>query len=201
MADTKGTPGFAEVLRSAAPLLKGDGFRKNGRRFVRENDEAWGWVTFQKSVGSTADETLYTVNLRVALKGILNVYEEPQPLAIELSHWLTRLGLLVSGRDDWYVAGEAAVDDDVIEQLRSVGIPAVIEHMSNERLIALWSTGRAVGTTEFRRLECLAAALAATGRRQEAEEAVATMLATSKGAPTEVRANVNARLVRRALAR
>jgi hypothetical protein len=35
----------------------------------------------QKSVTSTAGDTLSTVHLGVALKGILNVYEEPQPLA------------------------------------------------------------------------------------------------------------------------
>ena len=145
---------FRRLLKDLRPTMGERGFRRNSQNFVIESSECWGVVNFQKSLYSSTQQKRFTVNVAIAAKRVLRFYGEPEdksPLYYKC-HWEVRLGQLIPGSSDrwWTLSDEASYSPvliDVKELIVDYAIPTVADHLTEERLPALW--GENVGGFEY----------------------------------------------------
>ncbi len=150
---TSSTP-FQEMLDEAlriglSAVLRADGYRKDRRTFLRRAPQVVLVVGIQSSKWNTASDGQFTVNLGAYVPSASLVAGErllarPKPHQCQL--W-ERLGMLRSGRDDWWSLrkGESpeAVAADVVEAWNEVGRAWTERHADPRECIAtLDRTGR-----------------------------------------------------------
>jgi hypothetical protein len=179
-----------ELLREwIAPLLKPEGFRKAGRSFEKESEEAIVVVNYQRSRdGGECDR--FTVNLGIASKRLF-AFEDPRRTKhtpVEVCHWRMRMGrTLDPPRDAWW---ELCSSTDVPEVgrehqeiLRTKALPLLEMTACDSKLRAEWTAGRAPGITELQRLLNLSALLNDFEHRDEQRMVIEEMkdLARRKG--------------------
>ena len=149
------------------------GFRPNSQNFVIESSECWGVINFQKSLYSSGVQKRFTINVAIAVKRVLRFHNEPDdraPLHYKC-HWEVRLGGLVpgSGGDRWWTLSDEdsylPVFTDVRDLIAAHAVPIVKEHLTEERLLALWEKN--VGGFEYPMLKHKSILLAARGRFME----------------------------------
>ena len=59
---------FKRLLKEMRPLLKGAGFRASGQTFLRESNECWIIINFQKSRLASCGEITFYVNVAACTK-------------------------------------------------------------------------------------------------------------------------------------
>jgi Domain of unknown function (DUF4304) len=149
---------FQNLLKNLRSLMNEEGFRRHGQNFVRESDECWGVINFQKSQFSDGAKKTFTINVGIAAKRVLAYYGKPVttfPPEYQC-HWRERLGLLMpEGRDIWWAVSPSvpmsAVEEDVSRALVELAAPFVRQHLSESGLDVLWNSNTP-GSFEYPRL-------------------------------------------------
>jgi uncharacterized protein DUF4304 len=163
---------FRRLLKDLRLTLAEHGFRRNSQNFVIESSECWGVINFQRSLYSSAQQKRFTINIAIAAKRILRFYGEPEdkpPLHYKC-HWEIRLGQLIPGQSDrwWTFPDESSYEPvltEVTELIADRAVPVVKDHLTEEKLLALW--GENVGGFEYPMLKYKSILLAFQGRFTE----------------------------------
>ena len=133
------------------------GFRRSGRSFFRDDGEVILIVNFQKGQKSTKDLLVVAVNLGAFSKRLGGDVKAPDPFD---GQWRRRLGTVSPPREKWWEASDISGADrtaaEVLELLRSHGLPALEDVSTDRKLRLLWESGRSPGLTDGQRLLCLA---------------------------------------------
>lgn len=160
---------FRRLLKELRPSVAREGFRRNSQIFVIESEECWGIINFQKSLYSSAHEKKFTVNVAIAAKRILSFYGEAanKPPPHWKCHWETRIGHFIPGQGDrwWTLSDESSFDPvftEVAELVVGKAVPILKDHLTEERLLALWAEN--VGGFEYPMLKYKSILLAERGR-------------------------------------
>lgn len=182
---------YKDLIKEISSLLKEKGFSRKGNCFYLRQGNNWGLLDFQKSRKSTADETIFTVNLGICSGRLLEFFSpdflEQKP-SIEACHWRERVGFLLPGRrDKWWVIRVAEPVHSLVHELKGcldqVAIPAIEQHLSDEQLSSEWLSGKSPGLTDIQRLMNLSVLLKAAGNNKLREVREA-LVEKSVGKPT-----------------
>ena len=140
---------YAEMLKThIAPGLRSLGFKGSGGKFTLTNGTNGAGIGFQKSVNSTRDLVLFTLNLSVihtegsALywqaveSGFFAEWGTPSEIRVRTDDifWTSRLHELDYPRiPDWYETGPLADVGDlgrqVVKEVRSTALPVMLSRM------------------------------------------------------------------------
>ena len=137
----------------AAPisgLLKQREFRKSGLKFSSVRPEATLLVRLQSSVGTTREVLRITCNLGI----VLHALGSRDNHEVRDGHWRERIGYFMpEPRDHWWVC---STDDtartagrEMAALLESQALPEMERLASRAAMIALWTSGRSPGLTEY----------------------------------------------------
>jgi hypothetical protein len=137
----------------AAPisgLLKQREFRKSGLKFSSIRPEATLLVGLQSGAGTTQEGLRITCNLGI----VLHALGSRDNHDIWDSHWRERIGYFMpEPRDHWWVC---STDDtamtagrEMAALLESQALPEMERLASRAAMIALWTSGRSPGLTEY----------------------------------------------------
>ena len=138
------------VAGSIGGLLKQREFRKSGLKFSSIRPEATLLVGLQSSVGTTREVLKITCNLAI----VLHALRSRDNHDIWDSHWRERIGYFMpEPRDHWWVC---STDDtattagrEMAALLESQALPEMERLASRAAMIALWTSGRSPGLTEY----------------------------------------------------
>lgn len=133
-----------EVIKLGfADLLKAHGFKKSGRNWHRADGENWLVVNVQASSSNFGEDGKFTVNLGVyaaavaALAGQIAINGKPKEYDSTIRE---RLGGLAYGVDHWWAIESGSnlnlISADLVEKMRSVGIPWLDSHRDMQHLAA-----------------------------------------------------------------
>jgi uncharacterized protein DUF4304 len=135
-------------------LLKQREFRKSGLKFYSIRSEANLLVGLQSSVGTTREALKITCNLAIVLHALGSRDDHD----IWDSHWRKRIGdFMAEPRDHWWVC----LDDETATEagremaalLESQALSEMEQLASRTAMIALWTSGRSPGLTEYQRAQ------------------------------------------------
>jgi len=154
---------YKKIIESTHQSLKNAGFVKNGNTFRISSDESRGVINFQKSTKSTVDSITFTINLGVASKRLLKIYNPKQIENPDIwdCHWQVRIGHLLPDNKDiwWTILAETNVDQlaqDIQKYTIKLGIPEIQKYLSDGALRDLWLTDKSPSLTKVQRLKYLA---------------------------------------------
>ena len=137
----------------AAPisgLPKQREFRKSGLKFSSVRPEATLLVRLQSSVGTTREVLRITCNLGI----VLHALGSRDNHEVRDGHWRERIGYFMpEPRDHWWVC---STDDtartagrEMAALLESQALPEMERLASRAAMVALWTSGRSPGLTEY----------------------------------------------------
>ena len=138
------------VATPISGLLKQRGFQRSSLKFASIRPEATMLVGLQSSVGSTRELLRITCNLAI----VLHALGSRDNHDIWASHWRERIGYFMpEPRDHWWVCStdDAAMTAgrEMAALLESQALPEMERLASRSAMIALWSSGRSPGLTEY----------------------------------------------------
>jgi len=169
-----------------APGLKELGFTRSGKSFFRPQPN-WSVIEVQKSVKSTSDRLVFTINLGIASRRLLSFFSSSAKRpGIAECHWTERIGhLLPEHRDVWWSidVGDPVepLGRSVAEAIVSVGIPHLDQLVTDAALRDLWLSGVSPGLTEVQRLMNLSAMLGMIGPGEQLDPVTNELLRVSEG--------------------
>lgn len=155
---------FRLVVEAVSTNLKPLGFRKQGQRFRRTIDGNVVVVEFQRS--ATNDDSLirFTLNLGVVSGRLFHANDPERDLkkvSASEAHMRERIGFFLQPPTDHWWALTAGTDAQVLANevatlVANAAVPHLNEYAADERLLALWRTGRSPGLTEGQRQRFMA---------------------------------------------
>jgi hypothetical protein len=151
-----------DIIEQVSWSLAPEGFRRQGTRLTR-SDENVAVIDFQRSIHSSKDAVLLTVNVggvsrRICrFDGVLSG-KAPSPTKW---HWRERLGNMADHPSDtwWTITSETneqAVAQDIAARLREDASDSVKTVLTDNSLRDAWLSGRSPGLTKGQRLRLLA---------------------------------------------
>ena len=161
---------FKELINALAPSLKQVGFNKKGNSFYLESGKNYGVINFQKSRDCTREVIKFTINFGVYSNVLAKnawYYNNSAKPEVELCHWLARVGDFMLGSPDfWWIINISddlsRITSNVMETIRSIVMPEINKHLSDEDLIKCWMNDSCYsGTTDFCRFTYLTTLLKA----------------------------------------
>jgi hypothetical protein len=160
--------------------MKALGFKKRGSNFLIDSSDNFGIISFQKSRHSSQEHLLFTIEIGVCSKKLLD-FLNPRFLnkpSIENCHWRERIGFLMKEpHDHWWKIDELTDLDNVYSEIQELllqkGVPEIFKHISDENLERIWLSGTSNGLTEFERLIYLTSLLKIYNRSNLKEVAMA----------------------------
>jgi hypothetical protein len=177
--NTFGKFGLPDLIRAQVkPLLAAHGYRQKGLLFIREREEVWQLVGFQKSVQSTAEATSVTVNLSITSKRIVKFLKEDWKPSMQSYHWLERIGMLgPQHKDTWWWLTSTSMEGmlEIVDLIQHAGLSELEKLSSDSALRDLWLSGYSPGLGEEERLVNLSALLAEIGPSEALAGTVARM--------------------------
>jgi Domain of unknown function (DUF4304) len=161
-------PTYSRLLSEAGRYLKSEGFTRRGHSFLLETLDGWAFVAFQKSRKSTPTEILFTINLGVASRRLLEFFADgSDSIKLADAHWRVRVGyLLPEQRDVWWTIGPSTKSESLfaeIELALSRAVAEVKRHLDDQVLRDMWSSERSPGLTDLQRLMHLSVLLKIIG--------------------------------------
>jgi Domain of unknown function (DUF4304) len=153
---------FDAVVQSVALELKKIGYGKSRYIFRKVVCGNLAVIEFQKSMSSTSETILFTVNLGVVSKQLSEVSWGPpfKMRSTSSCHLQERLGyFLAEKRDKWWEV-KATTDakklgDQVLALILDHAVPYIELNCNIENLIRLWESGESPGLTDGQRQEFL----------------------------------------------
>lgn len=155
---------FADLLEVIAQVLAAEGFARQGQTFHRRQGKNWQVINFQKSVASSADRVVFTINLGIAsarLSAFFGGKDTKRKPKSDDCQWRKRIGQLLPERQDvwWTIDASASVEGLILEILAAISryaLPALERYASDEALRDLWLSD---GSQQFGYLAVLLKAL------------------------------------------
>jgi hypothetical protein len=162
---------YKKLIDILTPALKEKGFTKYRHRFYLRIENNWGIIDFQKSTKSTSNSVIFTVNLGIASKRILEKFSQiPEGKKPDIwdCQWQVRLGhVLGINKDLWWTINEETSIDQLSEQLKEYildyGVPEILKYISDDSLRDLWLSGKSPSLTKIQRLRYLSILLKEIG--------------------------------------
>lgn len=134
------------VREQIAPALRVLGLKGSGQSYTIPSERYWALIGFQKSVSSSSAVVKFTLNLTVVSRNAwARAFEshpwigaKPSPNVEVLmadGEWHSRIGQLLPSRSDhwWWVEPDRPTEPvarEVVEAIRDVGLPAMLERMT-----------------------------------------------------------------------
>jgi hypothetical protein len=137
---------FEGLVSSAARSLAQEGFSQRGQTLHRRKGANWQVVNFQKSVASSAQRVVFTINVGIVSARLTaffsrkNVNKKPTS---DDCHWRKRIGyLLPTQQDVWWTLDDRTKLDALITEMLTVimhyALPVLDQYASDEQLRDLW---------------------------------------------------------------
>jgi hypothetical protein len=138
------------VATPISGLLKQREFRKSGFKFFSIRPEATLLVGLQSSVGTTPEVLRITCNLAIVLHALGSRGNHD----LWNSHWRERIGYFMpERRDHWWVCSTddtaMAAGREMAALIEGRALPEMERLASRAAMIALWTSGRSPGLTEY----------------------------------------------------
>ncbi len=153
---------FDELVAAVGTRLKTRGFTQRGPvlRIVAQNN--CGIVEFQKSVKSSEQALLFTINLGVICGDLLysGSFGAEKAQMVD-AHVRQRIGMLLPDHPDkWWKITESTNRDLLIQEVSELvaekAAPFIESHLNTKTVIALWESGQSPGLTDLQRARFLA---------------------------------------------
>lgn len=181
-----------ELVGRIAPVLKGHGFSRKGLTFYINRDGNYGLINFQKSTKSNSDMIIFTINIGVISRRLLQFFSAEQrstDLFVDNCHWRERIGFMLPTRQDkwWTIEANTSTEhlaEELCEYIVSLAIPEINKYIEDEALRDLWLSGRSPGLTNFQRLMNLSVMVKALGPSDELESVMRDLQQAVEGQPT-----------------
>jgi hypothetical protein len=152
---------FSEVLDAAADKLAPHGFTRRSLVFRVLRYGNCGIVEFQRSVKTTKDKILFTINVGTICGELLDAGSHDISKAkVTDAHVSQRIGAFLPGRPDkWWeiiaTSNGASLGQEVSELIIDKCVPFIHEFIQTDAMIALWESGECPGLTDFQRIRFL----------------------------------------------
>lgn len=153
---------FDEVVKEVGLRLKKLGFKQRGSVFRIAAESNCGIIEFQRSVKSSKETLLFTLNMGVVCGNLL----DEGPSGIESAqiidaHVRQRIGMLLTDRPDkWWTITESTNRDTLIQEVSDLtltkAVPYVESYLNTNAMITLWESGQCPGLTDVQRIRFLA---------------------------------------------
>ena len=149
---------FRQIIVATFAAVAELGFVRRGlilRKIVQGNAAV---IQFQRSVASSRDKILFTVNLAVVCGELLEPYQPALEKAGAFdSHLWDRIGMFLPGRPDkWWEITEATDVNELAAEVSSLvssqGAPYILRYLDTNELIALWQAGQCPRLTDRQRV-------------------------------------------------
>src|SRR5689334_19574065 len=85
---------YKDMIRLVASRLKEAGFHRTGVTFFKSKDHNSAVIEFQRSVKSTANEIIFTINLGIISGDLIESWQSRKPNATD-AHLKIRLGRIL----------------------------------------------------------------------------------------------------------
>lgn len=156
---------FDQIVRAIGERLRPLGFSRRGTVLRLVAQDNCGIIEFQRSVKSSSDNILFTVNVGVVCGDIMDSEGPLQDLhkaRVAYAHIRWRIGAFLPGRPDrWWEIGTAATPEVLAREISDLilqgAVPAIQRYMSADAVIGLWESGESPGITDGHRVDLLAA--------------------------------------------
>ncbi len=162
MADAEIEQRFEEILSAIADILAPFGFVRRQRGFRRMGDDNLAVIEIQRSISNGPKLIRFTVNCGVVVGELHDAWKAPLKRAREC-HAQIRLRLgefLDEPQDRWWEVDPSSDQRRTIAELKALlsdeAAPFLLEHLTNDKVCALWASGRAPGISDGQRLRYLA---------------------------------------------
>ena len=155
---------YGSVVNSVFARVKKMGFNKRGAGLWKDFDESRIVLEFQKSQRSSAGRAVFTMNLSIYFKALLDPeFDDIEKLHGYGGHAYWRIGDLHSPKTDlWWTIDETSILNETTEAICDIliekAIPEVMKYVTLESIAPLWRSGVSPGISDKRRLEFLAEA-------------------------------------------
>lgn len=181
---------FETMIKSIAPILSEFGFSRKKHLFYSKPNGNWKIIHFQKSLSSTADVVIFTIELGIASAKLFEFFGRKisGPPKIEDCHWRQRIGfLLPDHKDYWWTIKSweeaSGLIDPLTETLVTLAIPELNALQSDLALRDHWASGNSGGLTEVQRLITLSTLVKAYGPAETLPLLITEMKRLSEGRP------------------
>jgi hypothetical protein len=182
------------LSKKICAFLKGHKFIRKGNTYIISEMGNYGILNFQKSIKSTKEKFIFTINIGVISKKIYDVFAfemgELKPDIVNCQ-WQTRL-VSSYNEDDWWVIDPDTsfekLEKDLLVRIANYGIPEIESHMNDSFLRDLWLSEKSPSLTKFQRLLYLLAFLKDLGPQDKIEPTIKELIAVSKNQPTSTKA-------------
>lgn len=159
------------ITKVISPYLKKMGFQKLRNSFYLPLEGNWGIINFQRSQTSDSNLIIFTVNIGIASKRILQFLgqaEHTKKPDIWDTQWRMRIGHLMPENNDmwWNIDQKTNIDElgnTLVNIVTNYALPAIREFIHDENLRDLWLSGKSPSLTETQRLLYLAILLKQIG--------------------------------------
>jgi len=184
---------YKELINLVDSFLGKKGFLRNGSCFYIKNNKNWGLIDFQKSKNNTDDEIKFTINIGIYSSALFEFFSPDSPEkkpSIEDCHWRMRLGfLLPNNKDLWWIIRKGQSLDSLASELmtyiENLAIPMMMEHISDEKLLNEWLSGKSPGLTDIQRLINLSSLLKIAKMENALHKIIKELESNSIGKPIE----------------
>ncbi len=173
------------------PYFQEHGFAaKKNTFFVRKSNNC-GLVSFKKSSTSSANETIFTIDIGISSQRLKHFFSDTYNLpTIDQCHWRQRIGfLLPRGYDLWWTITSNTDLCNLCKTIKDIlsmyAIPELETYMSDDSLRDLWLTGESPGLTDIERLLNLSVILNDIGPQSILDEIIDKLRSASNGEPVE----------------
>jgi uncharacterized protein DUF4304 len=150
---------FKTMVSTVAARLSVRGFAKRGAVLHKSAGNNVALVEFQRSLDSTKERIVFTVNLGV-ICGDLSDERVSGKLSAMHAHWRERLGFLRPDRDDkwWEITAKTnviALANELSAAIEELALPYLDKYLDSRALVALWESGKSPGITAGQRARLL----------------------------------------------
>jgi len=151
---------YSRLVSHVARYLRSEGFLRKRQAFLLGRSDGWALVVFQKSRKSTQTEILFTINLGVVSRRLMEFCEDGLGFPnIDDAHWRVRVGyLLPEKRDIWWTITPSTKYEHLLGEVESALNRSIAElktYLNDEVLRDLWLAGISPGLTDLQRLMLL----------------------------------------------
>lgn len=155
---------FKNILKLAAKNLSARGFSRDRQTFRKIANGNCGIVNFQKSMSSSKDRIIFTINIGVLYGRIVEDDDfKLSKSSVWDAHLSERVGQILADRHDkwWEITSETNAElmfSQNIDLACERAADYVNKHLTIEAIVDLWESGKSPGLTDHQRIRYLSVA-------------------------------------------
>jgi len=155
---------FDQVIKATGEWLQSLGFTPRAAVLRIQAQGNCGIIEFQRSVKSSRDKILFTVNVGIVCGDILDSeapLQDMQQARFVHAQIRQRIGAFLPGHPDkwWEVTSSTDADAlarELLELLLKDAVPFIQRYLGTDSIISLWESGQSPGLTDGQRADLLA---------------------------------------------